>query len=209
MMYCMYESTLFTTCLSLFSVGSSFSNYDDCKYGLKPNFLVVYSNNTCFQSYKGTFESNYSSVTGICLSEGSSYSTHAVASSTSGSCIGSSKFTHQYTIKQEGPGCYRGWYDSLWYMGNTNQCGSTLPTDGGAPSLQPTVSVAQRPPTTASSFQPVSTYSSQPNTAYSPQPSTALRSDSPYIHVYHYDYTIPSQQCQAAISSEQYVLSGK
>jgi hypothetical protein len=194
-MYCMYESTLFTTCLSLLSVGSTFFSYDDCKYGLKPNFLVVYSNNTCFQSYKGTFESNYnySSVTGICLSEGSSYSTHAVASSTSGSCIGSSKFTHKYTITQEGPGCYRGWYDSLWYMGNTNQCGSTLPTDGGAPSLQPTVPVVQRPPSTASSFQPVSTYSSQPN----PQPSTAYSS---YPAVRRFEDSVTNHLGRAAAS---------
>ena len=108
--------------------------------------MTVYSNNTCFQSYQEPPESSYSgytSTSGVCLPEGSSYTLHATGAHTNGTCAALDKVIYQYKVQQQGPGCQPN-EDSTWRLGNTQQCGSTLPSAATAPTLQPTVAVVQQ-----------------------------------------------------------------
>ena len=82
-----------------------------------------------------------------------------------------------------------------------------------SPSVEPTTAFPTSDSQALPSIAP-SGPSLKPTTAFPTSDSQAAPSVGPstfatYVHVTHYDYTLPSQQCEGIITSEEYIITGK
>jgi hypothetical protein len=196
--------------------------------GQNPTSMVVYQNNSCIQSFQPD-NSYHVSVTGMCLPQdgGGSYTLYSTAKNATGFCAASNQVLYTYSLPPSGPVCLSNGFPA-WRLSNALQCGTTLPYQlTGAPSLTPTADPAGSPtitPTQQPSSEPSLTSTVAPTAAPTltptQDPSSMTLSSVPtiapmgsqlaYVHIYYYESLYsPSQECQAPIISDEYILSGK